>query len=261
MKKLSNKSKQFIQENKNDLSVEEMAKTINCSVNTINNILETSDKAAFNIKSKNKLRQKLQWKQLKEKFSDHELEKFEQDYGKLMEQFGEDVLPSEEMQIMQIIELGILLDRIMIEKQTTREHVNKLEKMQKQFYEKYKGDYTAMDENDRRFMVDLETQIGTLRSSEQNRTNEYTRLQEKHAHLMKDLKGTRDQRIKQIESGGKLSFIGLLKLLSNKDFQEQETRQLELFKLAAKKQKKELTDYHAFLDNEIDKPILLSDET
>lgn len=206
------------------------------------------------------LRSKVQWKQLKEKFSDKELIKFEEDYVALMGQFGEDVLPSEEIQILQIIELGILMDRIMIEKQTTREHVERLEKMQKKFLDKYHGDYTLIDEKDRTFIIDLETQVGALRSSEQNRTNEYTRLQEKHANLMKDLKGTRDQRIKQIESGGKLSFIGLIKALTNKDFQEQEGRQLELFKMAAEKEKQKLTDYHTYLDGEVDKPILIPDE-
>jgi len=91
--------------------------------------------------------------------------------------------------------------------------------------------------------------------SQDKRTKEYATLQDKFDKLMMSLKGTRDQRIKEIEKKT-VSYVDLIKKLQEKEFREKEGRQLALFKKAVKQQEDELSDYHTYVDGELDLPIL-----
>ena len=85
------------------------------------------------------------------------------------------------------------------------------------------------------FALSLETQLNASRSAESSRTSEYVKLQERQDALMKSLKSTRDQRIKELEKSD-MNFISVIKSLTNRDVQEREGRQMELMKMAGKKE-------------------------
>ena len=91
-----------------------------------------------------------------------------------------------------------------------------------------------------------------------NYTNEYTKLLNEQQKISKDLKATREQRIKRIEDG-KSSWTGLIRMLEDEETREKEGRQMEIISMATEKYKQQLSNYHSFQDNTIDKPLLTPD--
>ena len=78
--------------------------------------------------------------------------------------------------------------------------------------------------------------------------------------MLKDLKGTREQRIKQIEDS-KLTFASLVKkIASDPTFRSQIGIDMEKMRLATEAEKERLGEYMEYEDGQVDQP-LLSDET
>jgi hypothetical protein len=115
-----------------------------------------------------------------------------------------------------------------------------------------------MGDADKAFALSLETQLQVARKQEQDRTNEYVKLQERLDKLMESLKATRDQRVKQIESS-KVSFVEVIKVLNRRDVQEREGRQNELLRMASEVEYERLGRPHRYEDNQEDSPILSAD--
>jgi hypothetical protein len=201
------------------------------------------------------LRNSEAWRNLKNEFVIEELRYFEEAYIKLMAQFKDDVLASEETQILQAIKYEILMSRNLKERRKAREDIIRLEEMQEDFLKQFGGDPSQMDDGQKDFALNLETQLHAARQSAQMHTNEYTKLQERHADLMKGLKAIRDQRLKQFDSP-KVSFIDVIKQLAEKEVQEREGRRMELVKMAGQKEYERLGQPHKFEDNNEDTPIL-----
>jgi hypothetical protein len=72
---------------------------------------------------------------------------------------------------------------------------------------------------------------------------------------MKSLKAVRDQRIQQVENS-KVSFLGVIKLLSERDVQEREGKQMDLMRLAGDAEYTKLGRPIKFEDGNEDSPIL-----
>jgi hypothetical protein len=106
--------------------------------------------------------------------------------------------------------------------------------------------------------LNIETQLQAARASEQSHTNEYVKLQERYDNIMKSLKATRDQRVKDIASS-RVNFLGLVKMLQQKEMQLREGRAAELMRIAGEKEHKRLGRLHEFEDGSVDRPILSAD--
>jgi hypothetical protein len=105
-------------------------------------------------------------------------------------------------------------------------------------------------------VLGLETQIQAAKSSEQARSTEFIKLEEKHQGLLKDLKATRDQRITRIESS-KETYLAIIKKLQNEEERDLVGGTMETMKLATKKEEKKLTSVHTFDDGSQDLPVLI----
>ena len=133
-----------------------------------------------------------------------------------------------------------------------KRHISETEKLQKQVdneYEKLESD------RDIARLMNLETQLSFARNSIANYTNEYTKLLNEQQKISKDLKATREQRIKRIEDG-KSSWVGLIRMLEDEDLREKEGREMEIISMAADKAKKLLEEYHSYADSSVDQPLL-----
>lgn len=257
--RLTRESEKFIVDNMANFSSDEIAKKLNCTVKAVENVIEVyGNLPEQNVAWKQYLRKSIVWKQLKDQFSEDELQYFEESFVALMGQFNEDVWKTEESQIFQLITLDILMKRNLKAKRATRNHIEELEHLQRDMVARYNGDYTAMTDGDRSFIIDLEKQISGSRSAESNNSREFVEFQKQYNDILQQLKGTREQRIKQIESS-KTSFVSMVKTLLEKDVQEKESRQMELFKLASQKELKRLGQPHQYVNQEIDLPILTSE--
>jgi len=102
------------------------------------------------------------------------------------------------------------------------------------------------------------TKSPKIKNSIANYTNEYTKLLNEQQKISKDLKATREQRIKRIEDG-KSSWTGLIRMLEDEEIREKEGREMEILALATDKIKDKLYDYHNYADNTVDRPFLTPD--
>ena len=249
---------EFIRDNIDSLSIEQIAEALNRTVKPVQRYVTESK---IGIKSKDEeetdktLRRKLHaktfWVEIEKQFdkSTGELQYFEDTWIGLVKQFREDVLPAEELQIKQFITIDILINRSMKER---KRHIADTEKLQEEVDREYK---LPEDVRDGPKLANLETQLSFARNSIANYTNEYTKLLNEQQKISKDLKATREQRIKRIEDG-KSSWIGLIRMLEDEEIREKEGREMEIMAMAVDKNKKLLAEYHNYADDSVDSPLL-----
>jgi len=249
---LSLDEEKYIQENMHNLTVEQIANHLNRSQAPISKYLKknSSLQSADDKLLKQKLYAKTFWHEIEKQFDadSGELEYFENTWIGLIKQFREDVLPAEELQIKQFITIDILINRSMKER---KRHISDTEKLQKQVDSEY-----AKSEEDRDIpkLANLETQLSFARNSIANYTNEYTKLLNEQQKISKDLKATREQRIKRIEDG-KSSWVGLIRMLEDEELREKEGRRMEIMAMAVEKNKIKLSEYHTYNDESVDSPL------
>ena len=253
---LSLEEEKFIRDNFISMTINEIAIKLNRSENPIQRYINENELSNFyqdnnNQILKNKLYTKTFWPEIKRQFDEDtgELQYFEDTWIGLIKQFREDVLPAEELQIKQFITIDILINRSMKER---KRHITETEKLQRIVDQEYNK---PEDQRDIPKLANLETQLSFARNSIANYTNEYTKLLNEQQKISKDLKATREQRIKRIEDG-KSSWVGLIRMLEDEEIREKEGREMEILALATQKYKNELSDYHTFQDKSIDKPFL-----
>ena len=255
---LSLEEEQYIREHVATLPVQQIADNLNRTIKPVERYISESK---IGLKSKDEqendttLRQKLHaktfWIEITKQFdkSTGELQYFEDTWIGLVKQFREDVLPAEELQIKQFITIDILINRSMKER---KRHISDTEKLQEQVDNEYK---LSEESRDVPKLVNLETQLSFARNSIANYTNEYTKLLNEQQKISKDLKATREQRIKRIEDG-KSSWIGLIRMLEDEEIREKEGREMEIMAMAVDKNKKLISEYHDYADDTVDSPLL-----
>jgi len=257
---LSLDEEKFIRENINSLSIENMANQLNRSEAPVkryideNSLLVSDDeKQDYNL-LKHKLHSKTFWQEIRRQFDEDtgELAYFEDTWVGLIRQFREDVLPAEELQIKQFITIDILINRSMKER---KRHISETEKLQKLVDKEYEK---SEDQRDIPRLSSLETQLSFARNSIANYTNEYTKLLNEQQKISKDLKATREQRIKRIEDG-KSSWTGLIRMLEDEELREKEGKEMAILNMAANKTFHKMSDYHSYQDGVVDKPFLTPD--
>jgi len=253
---LSLDEEKFIRDNISSLDVESIAEQLNRNIEPINRYIDENQLFALNEKGENeilkrKLHSKTFWNEIVRQFDKEtgELEYFEDTWVSLIKQFREDVLPAEELQIKQFITIDILINRSMKER---KRHISETEKLQKLVDKEYEK---PEDQRDIPKLANLETQLSFARNSIASYTNEYTKLLNEQQKISKDLKATREQRIKRIEDG-KSSWVGLIRMLEDEIIREKEGREMEILAMATDKAKKNLYSYHEYLDHKVDSPIL-----
>jgi uncharacterized protein Smg (DUF494 family) len=133
-----------------------------------------------------------------------------------------------------------------------KRHIAETEKLQKQVDKEYEKEESARDIPK---LANLETQLSFARNSIANYTNEYTKLLNEQQKISKDLKATREQRIKRIEDG-KSSWVGLIRMLEDEEVREKEGREMEILSMATERVKQQLQDYHKYQDGAVDQPLL-----
>jgi hypothetical protein len=254
---LGTDEEQFISDNVQKLSIEQIANHLNRSTAPIQRYIEeqqlyvsSEEKNDYEV-LRRKLHSKNFWTEIQRQFDEEtgELKYFEDVWINLVKQFREDVLPAEELQIKQFITIDILINRSMKER---KRHISETEKLQKLVDKEYEK---TEEDRDIPKLANLETQLNFSRNSIASYTNEYTKLLNEQQKISKDLKATREQRIKRIEDG-KSSWVGLIRMLEDEDIREKEGRELEIINMATDKAKNKLYEYHSYADGILDSPIL-----
>jgi len=188
------------------------------------------------------------WHEIKQQLDTGELKSFEARWAALHQQF-QDVLATDEMQIKDLIILELLINRVLTDKQKV---LVTLERLERQIN---KEEQRSEEDRDVNFILNLETQLNAAMASQNARTNEHMKLQEKKDVKFKDLKATRDQRFKQLEDS-RTSFFDLMKTLDEFESRKKEGRHMELMRLAADRATDDLAEYTEYEDGTVDQPFL-----
>lgn len=252
--KLSLGEMKYIRENCFDLSLEEIAENLNRTTEPIRRYIDEENLKARDLDDYshllNELRSRYYYGELKKQMSDPELIYAEHQWIDYFRQFNEDVTHTEEMQILETIRTEVLINRGMEDRQDNMRRIERLERLIEQEMEKPK------DRQDGQVLAALHTQLGAAIASKSAYINEHDKLLTKKERLLKDLKGTREQRKRNAEDA-KTNFSMWLKQLP--EFMEQDGYEMEIHSIAADKAKDRLAEYHRYEDGNLDQPILNAD--
>lgn len=208
----------------------------------------------------NELKKKAYWPELKNQFTTEELEMFQYHWGQMWQQFKDDVFHTEEMQIVDTIKLEILMNRAL---RAQSDNVQQVANLDKEIEKRRRqaGKVTDLEEREATWkeILNLERQKAVLEAGREAISRDFKDLQTKKASLIKDLKGTREQRIKAIEDS-KQTFGALLKkIITDSEFRKSVGREMEKMRLATEKELKRLSEPHIYSDGVKDQPILTAD--
>ena len=248
---------EFIEQNCEALSPEEIADQLGRSVSSVKSWIEKnvgiSNKQKREIEAHQELKSKPYWRELESQFSESELELFQFHFKKMWAQFKDDVFHTEEIQIVDTIKLEILMNRILTSQQ---ENLQNIEGVQALIIAEKQRD---KEDQDREYISSLERQIAMFKAAQETLSKDYKDLQARKASMLKDLKGTREQRIKAIEDS-KLTFASLVKkIASDPTFRTQIGLDMEKMRLATIAEKERLSEYIQYEDGIVDQPFLTNE--
>lgn len=253
----------FIRENIKILGSQEVARRLNRSRHVVEEFAMNEglvydaklndEKAVVQAEINMELRNSPEWEALKMEFTEAECDYFAHRYGKIMSQFKDDVWPTEETQIFQLIKFEILMQRNLKGAKRAAEDIRRMEKELSKIFTDWEN--KDMPDTTKTLVLNIENQLLSARSAQNSKSTEFVKLQEKHSSLLKELKATRDQRFSRVENATK-DILGLLKSMQDTRFRQQEGKQQALVNLAVDKEKRRLAEYHTYEDGTVDRPIL-----
>jgi hypothetical protein len=189
------------------------------------------------------------WAELRNQFSPDELNMFMHHYGKILVQFKDDVFHTEEIQVIDLVKLQILMDRLLTQERKTIMDIEAIEAQIEDLKE-------IGDPSQKQLILELERQVGMMRGGVTETRKMYQAYATDKARILTAMKATREARIKNIE-GGKSSYSNWMKeLILNKDKREEFGLYMEKMRLATTIEFERLSELHTYGDDKVDQPIL-----
>lgn len=209
------------------------------------------------VEAYNELKDKAYWRELEGQFNEDELEMFVFHWKKMWSQFKDDVFHTEEIQIVDTIKLEILMNRCLKAQNDNIRQVADLEQMKAEEAKKLNSLIDQREKEDIfRDLANMDRQIAVLIATREALSRDFKDLQTKKSSMIKDLKGTREQRIKAIEDS-KQTFSALIKkIILDSDFRHDTGIEMEKMRLAMDKERERLSEAHSYEDNITDQPFL-----
>ncbi len=203
------------------------------------------------------LRDSVDWLNLKQQFTSEELQRFEYKYTKLMQQLGEDVVASEEMEVINLIKIDLLKDRSLVERKRAVDDCLKWQFQIDDIRKNYMDIGSAPAEIQNLYQ-NLQKFISGATAAQKSITKEYNELDERYTVKLHQLKVTRDQRFKTVENS-KETFFGFLNQLRDRGTKDRLGREAEIMRAGRDKAYDMLGASHKYLDGSVDQPILSSE--
>jgi len=237
------------------LTVEDIAKQLDRDVESVDNFIKrklrvgitNEEAAAFSLESRP------YWSELTSQFTGDELELFKYHWSRIIAQFKDDVFPTEELQVVDVIKLEILMNRCLKSNKDNLNEMNVIDQMIR--------DERALDKDqrDHDYLMNLERQMASLRASQESLNRDYRELQTKKAAILREMKGTREQRIKRLEDSKQSFTSWIAMLMQDPDTLKRYGIEMEKMRLAMLKEKERLGAFHKYEDGQVDQPFLTPD--
>jgi hypothetical protein len=190
------------------------------------------------------------WTELKQQFTDEELDLFKYHWVRIISQFKDDVIPTEELQVVDLIKMDILMNRALKGNKENLEQIRTLEQLIS--FERGRDP----DQQNKEELFNLERQVASLKASQESLNKDYRELQTKKNSMLKDMKATREQRVKRLEDS-KTNFVSwMTHLITNPEIVMEYGREMEKMRLAMEKEKERLSQFHKYTDDTVDQPFL-----
>lgn len=193
------------------------------------------------------------WKELVKQFNEDELELFLYHWKEISLQFKNDILHTERMQIVDMARYEIMMNRCLERIKIIMDDVNRITK---EIQEEEKLDFALQDKDK---ILGLTRLRSDCNAAMNHISSEHKNLMERKQSLLKETKGTREQRIKRIESTGENMVSWITKLIENPDLRKKLGIDMEKMRLATEVEVKRLSEFHKYEDGMIDQPFLNCD--
>jgi hypothetical protein len=253
--RLSKTEGRFITENADTLSVEAIADELDRDPKSIELFIKRKLKLGLSEEEEvaYSLEDRPYWKELGQQFSTDELVLFQYHWGRIISQFKDDVLPTEELQVVDAIKLELLMNRSLKQNKANIDQINAFEGLSREERS------VDIDQQDRDYILNLERQIASLRAAQESLNRDYRDLQVKKNSMLKEMKGTREQRIKRLEDS-RQTFTGwIAHLMRNPSLIKEYGMEMEKMRLAMEGERERLSALHTYGDGTVDQPFLTSD--
>lgn len=253
--RISKEEERFISRNAASMTLEDIAKSLDRDVDSVEQFMKRKLKHGLSLEEEAafSLEDRPYWIELQSQFTNDELELFKYHWSRIIAQFKDDVFPTEELQVIDVIKLELLMNRCLKGNKDNIQQISTYENMVKDERSKYK------DDQDLDYIINLERQIASLRASQESLNRDYRELQTKKASMLREMKGTREQRIKRLEDS-KQSFISwVANMMQDPETMKQYGIEMEKMKMAMLKEKERLSAFHKYEDGLVDQPFLTPD--
>lgn len=253
--RISKEEEKFIESSMGVMSIVDISEKLDRDPDSVQQFIKRKFKVGLSDEEEAAydLEERPYWHDLKQQFTDDELVMFKYHWSRIISQFKDDVIPTEELQVIDLIKLDLLMNRSL---KANKENLNQISAFEALVQEERSKD---SDQQDRDHIFNLERQCASLKASMESLNRDYRDLQDKKNKMLKEMKATREQRVKRLEDS-RQSFTGWLTyLISNPELSRQYGIQMEKMRLAMSKEKERLSSYHKYGDGQVDQPFLTPD--
>ena len=237
------------------MTVEDIAKQLNRSTDSVEDYIKRKLKIGLSNQeiAAYSLEDRPYWIELKAQFTDEELELFKYHWSRIISQFKDDVFPTEELQVVDVIKLEILMNRCL---KGNKENIEQISLYEHMIQDERSQD---KDQQDHDYIINLERQVASLRASQESLNRDYRELQAKKASMLREMKGTREQRIKRLEDSKQSFTSWVASMMQDPDIMKKYGIEMEKMRVAMKKEEERLSQLHEYEDGTIDQPFLSPD--
>ena len=246
---------EFIESNHKKMSVTDIARTLERSIPSIKNYIEKKIGDGKTLETKQlraeyDITSRPYWKEIERQFNKDEIPLFIFHWEKTISQFKDDVLPTEELQIVEMIKMEILMNRMLKKQKQTSDDIADIEdKIRKE-------QLKPTASRDMPMLGLLGQQLSMFYQAHQAASKEFQDMSSRKLKILENLKATRNQRYAKIENS-RQTFLGFLtSILSDKEKRKEWGILIEKRRQAAEQEMKRLGEYHTYIDGTVDQPLL-----
>lgn len=253
--RLSKEEKRTIDRIAPSVTVEDIAKKLDRSVDSVEKYIKENLRIGISASEAAgyELEDRPYWVELRQQFTSDELELFKYHWSRIISQFKDDVFPTEELQVVDVIKLEILMNRCLKGNKENIEQISTYEVMIRDERSRDK------DQQDTDYIINLERQVASLRASQESLNRDYRELQAKKSAMLREMKGTREQRIKRLEESKQSFTSWVAAMMQDPERMKRYGIQMEKMKAAMKKEEERLSSFHTYEDGTVDQPFLTPD--
>lgn len=204
-------------------------------------------------KAENDIKGSPEWAEICKQFSYHEQEIFLYHWREIVSQFKNDVTHTEKLQIIDCIRTEILLSRVL-------EKINLVQQEVVLKNQKLEEEYSKLEDKDTTEIIRITNEIAAQNAAIGAYNKELKELSDSKKQIIREIKGTREQRVKRVEESKETLTSWVSALISDVELRKKLGEEMERHRIAAEVEYIRLTDYFTFADGEVEQPILNAED-